>query len=222
MAQVTETYYNREFWATENLRYVRPHFRLAKAAHIVNQLAVGKSCELLDVGCGPATLAGLLDENLDYYGIDIAIHHPAPNVRQSDFLAEPIHFGAKQFDIVVAQGVFEYVGSFQEEKLAEIRQLLKPGGRFLLSYVNFDHLHRRVYEPYSNVQSFREFKMSLEHEFLIERCFPTSYHWYHREPNREWLKAIQMRINFRVPVLSRLFAVEYFFICSANDHGHAE
>lgn len=219
MAQVTETYYKREFWATENLRYVRPHFRLAKAARIVNQLSQGKHCNLLDVGCGPATLAGLLDKNIEYYGIDIAIHRPAPNLRQSDFLAEPIHFDKKRFDIIVAQGVFEYVGRFQAEKLAEIRQLLKPRGYFLVSYVNFDHLHRRIYEPYSNVQSFREFRASLEREFKIKRCLPTSYHWYHREPNREWLKAIQMRVNITIPVLSRLFTVEYFFVCSVDGNG---
>jgi SAM-dependent methyltransferase len=220
MEKVTDQYFKREFWAKENLRYVQPHFRLAKAARIVNCLAQGKQCELLDVGCGPATLAGLLAENVGYYGIDIAIHHPASNLLQTDFLAEPIQFGARQFDIVVAQGVFEYVGRFQAQKLAEIRQLLRNRGRFIVSYVNFDHLHRRIYEPYSNVQSLKEFRTSLEREFRIDECFPTSYHWYHREPNRTWLKAIQMKINLRIPLLSRLFAVEYFFICSSDGAGH--
>ena len=216
MAQVTESYYKREFWATENLKYVRPHFRLAKAARIVNRIAQNKKCDLLDVGCGPATLAGLLDKNVRYYGIDIAIHNPASNLLQADFLEGPIQFGAKQFDIILAQGVFEYVGRFQEQKLAEIKHLLRNRGVFILSYVNFNHLHRRVYEPYSNVQSFEEFRTSLQRVFRIDQCFPTSYHWYHREPNREWLKSIQMRINLKIPLLSRLFAVEYFFICSLD------
>ena len=219
MAQVTETYYKREFWATENLKYVHPHFRLAKAARIVNRLAQDKTCELLDVGCGPTTLAGLLNKNVRYYGIDIAIHHPASNLLQTDFIAGPIQFGARQFDLVVAQGVFEYVGRFQAQKLAEIKQLLRDRGVFIVSYVNFNHLHRRIYEPYSNVQSFEEFRTSLQRTFRIDQCFPTSYHWYHREPNREWLKAIQMRINLRIPLLSRLFAVEYFFICSSDGSG---
>jgi SAM-dependent methyltransferase len=219
MGQVTDKYYKREFWAAENLRYVQPHFRLAKAARIVNRLARGKECELLDVGCGPATLASLLDKNLSYYGIDIAIHDPAPNLLQADFLTGPIRFGAKQFDIIVAQGVFEYVGTFQAQKLAEIKQLLRNRGTFIVSYVNFDHLHSRVYEPYSNVQPFEEFRKSLSRVFRIDRCFPTSYHWYHHEPNREWLKAIQMRMNVKIPVLSRLFGVEYFFICSLDSSG---
>lgn len=214
MTQVTENYYKHEFWATENLRYVKPHFRLAKAARIVNRAAKGRNCELLDVGCGPATLAQELDQNIRYHGIDIAIQRPAENLIQSDFLSEPIEFRGKQFDLIVAQGVFEYVGKFQEEKFREIKQLLKPGGTFLASYVNFDHLHSRIYEPYSNVQPFDEFRSSLQRVFRINRYFPTSHHWYHREPNREWLKAIQMRVNVTLPVLSRRFAVEYFFLCS--------
>lgn len=217
MAHITEQYYKREFWAAENLKYVKPHFRLAKAARIVNRLAQGKPCELVDVACGPATLATLLNKNIDYYGIDIAIHNPAPNLLQADFLVNPIQFGEKQFDIIVAQGIFEYIGKFQEEKLAEIKQILRKRGRFLVSYVNFDHLHRFVYQPYSNVQSFEEFRKSLARMFHIDRCFPTSHQWHHREPNHEVSKAIQMRINMKIPLLSRLFAVEYFFICSSRD-----
>lgn len=214
MAQVTEKYYPQDFWATENLKYVKPHFRLSKAARIVNGLARGKECDLLDVGCGPATLARLINEKINYHGIDIAIHNPAPNLLQTDFLAAPIQFGERKFDIIVAQGVFEYVGKFQAQKFAEIKRLLRPQGTFLVSYVNFDHLHKFVYEPYSNVQSFEEFRKSLAQVFHIDRCFPTSYHLHHHEPNREFTKAIQMRINVKIPLLSRLFAVEYFFICS--------
>jgi hypothetical protein len=102
------------------------------------------------------------------------------------------------------------------QKFTEIRRVLKRRGVFLVSYVNFDHLHRRIYEPYSNVQSFQEFRKSLADVFRIDRCFPTSYHWYHREPNRKVLKSIQMRLNVRIPVISRFFAVEYLFICSSD------
>jgi SAM-dependent methyltransferase len=219
MAQVTEKYYKREFWAAENLKYSQPHFRLTKAARLVNCVARGRESELLDIGCGPATLSGLLNKKIDYYGIDIAIHNSAPNLLQTDFLAGPIQFGDKKFDIIVAQGVFEYVGKFQSQKLAEIRKLLKPHGAFIASYVNFDHLHRHVYAPYSNVQSFDEFRNSLKRVFRVNCYFPTSHQWYHREPCHRLAKAIQLRINVNIPLLSRLFAVEYFFVCSANGAG---
>ena len=48
--------YKRDFWADENTKYARPHYRMLKVARLVNRLAVGKDCRLLDVGCGPATL----------------------------------------------------------------------------------------------------------------------------------------------------------------------
>jgi SAM-dependent methyltransferase len=86
--------------------------------------------------------ARLLNKRIDYYGMDIAIHNPAPNLLEADFLTTPIQFDDKQFDIIVAQGVFEYVGRFQAQKLYEIKELLKTRGTFIVSYVNLDHLHR--------------------------------------------------------------------------------
>jgi SAM-dependent methyltransferase len=212
--QATERYQKRDFWAEENLKYSRPHFRLEKAARIVNRVAQGRQCDLLDVGCGPAALMHLVRDNVSYHGIDIAIHNPAPNLRQADFLQTPIAFENKQFDIIVAQGVFEYVGKFQAQKFAEIKGLLNKGGTFVASYVNFDHLHKIVYAPYNNVQPFDEFKASLGSVFNIDKVIPTSHHWHHREPTGETEKALQMRFNLKLPVLSRLFAVEYFFLCS--------
>src|SRR5579862_1918223 len=131
MEQVEQKYYKRDFWADENLKYTEPHFRLEKSSHILNRIARGKECDLLDVGCGPATLMRLLDKNIHYHGIDIAIHNPAPNLIESDFLGNPIRFGNKKFDIILAQGVFEYVGAFQAQKFSEIKQSLKPDGIFM-------------------------------------------------------------------------------------------
>ena len=68
--------YKRDFWANENTKYTRPHHRMLKVARLVNRLAAGRNCRLLDVGCGPATLGHLLDPNVEYYGIDIAIQEP--------------------------------------------------------------------------------------------------------------------------------------------------
>jgi len=214
MSTATVKYYKRDFWIEENQRYIEPHFRLTKAARIVNRLAGEKECDLLDVGCGPATLAHLLDENIHYYGIDIALHKKAPNLLEADFAVNPIAFNGKRFDIIVAQGVFEYIGEVQTQKFKEISQLLNKGGKFLVSYVNFNHRKRLIYWPYNNVQLFDEFRKSLEQFFHIDRFFPTSQHWHHGEPSRRLMKSVQMHINVNIPVLSRMFAVEYFFICS--------
>lgn len=211
---ITDKYYKHDFWSGENLRYVEPHFRLSKVARIVNNVSAGRECDLLDVGCGPAALMRLLHKHIRYYGIDIALHSSAPNLRQADFVEEPLVFDDRQFDIIVAQGIFEYIGRLQAEKFREIREVLRPAGRAVMSYVNFDHLHRYVYPPYNNVQPFRTFYQSLASVFQIERIIPTSYRWSHAEPSERYMKAIQMHVNWDIPIVGRLFAVEYLFICS--------
>lgn len=206
--------YKKDFWSKENLQYSRPHYRLEKSARIVNKIAQGKGCALLDVGCGGAALRPLIRPNIEYYGIDMAIHDPAANLIEADFLEAPIPFAAKRFDIVVAQGVFEYVGDFQAWIFSEIARLLNDSGVFIGSYVNFDHHDRCIYWPYSNVQSFDEFRRGLEQYFRIRRLFPTSHNWRHSEPRRKLAQAANMHINVNVPFISRALAVEYFFVCS--------
>jgi cyclopropane fatty-acyl-phospholipid synthase-like methyltransferase len=128
----------------------------------------------------------------------------------------PIQFKDKKFDIVVAQGVFEYVGKFQEKKLDEIADLLNDGGKFIATYVNFGHRDRELYSPYSNIQSLGDFRASLLRNFTIERQFPTSHNWGHSEPNRRIVRAVNMRLNANIPLISPKLAVEYFFLCSAR------
>ena len=206
--------YKKDFWSKENLQYSRPHYRLEKSARIVNRVARGRSRTLLDVGCGGAALRPLIRPNIEYYGIDIAIHDPAPNLIEADFLEAPIPFADKRFDIVVAQGVFEYVGDFQARIFSEIARLLNDGGIFIGSYVNFDHRDKYIYWPYSNVQSFDEFQGALAQHFQIRRCFPTSQKWSHSEPRRKLAQTVNMYFNANVPFISRALAVEYFFVCS--------
>jgi len=214
MHEVTNTYHKWDFWVKENLNYSRPHFRMEKAARLINKIAGGRTCDLLDVGCGPGSLKGLLESNVSYFGIDIAIQNPAPNFIQSDFVENPICFAEKQFDLVIAQGVFEYVGKFQEAKFGDIDRILKKDGVFIVSYVNFDHYNRQVYWPYNNVQPFQAFYESLSRHFQIKRHFATSHRWHHDEPRRFLMRAIQKHINVNIPLISRLFAVEYFFVCT--------
>ncbi len=215
--KIGDTLHKKDFWSQENLKYSRPHYRLEKSARIINRLARGRRCTLLDVGCGPATLMSLLQSNIQYYGIDIAIHDPAPNLLEADFLETPIRFDDKRFDIILAQGFFEYAGNLQTQKFAEIAGLLNDNGTFVVSYVNFGHRKRYIYEPYSNVQTLNDFRQSLAQHFIIHKFFPTSHNWNHSEPNRKFLRAANMHIDINVPFISRILAVEYFFICSARN-----
>jgi len=214
MRQIDDKYYKRDFWVKENLDYARPHFRLEKAARIINRIARGKELDLLDVGCGPTMLMHFLHNKIHYHGIDIALHDSASNLIEMDFLEAPIKFGDKRFEIVVAQGVFEYVGSHQCQKFSEIRQLLKDGGTFISSYVNFHHVHKLIYAPYNNIQSFDEFQRSLSQFFHVTKVIPTSHRWNHEEPTSPFKKAVHMHMNINIPFFSSRFAVEYFFVAS--------
>ena len=209
------TLHKKDFWSKENLQYSRPHYRLEKSARIINRLARAKeSIMLLDVGCGPAALMPLLRPNIQYYGIDIAIHNPAPNLIEADLVNTPIRFNDKRFDIVIAQGFFEYMGTFQAQKFAEISELLNDGGIFVVSYVNFGHRNKDIYWPYSNVQALNDFRQSLAQYFEVKKSFPTSYNWHHSEPNRKLIKAANRYVSsINIPIIGPVLAVEYFFIC---------
>jgi cyclopropane fatty-acyl-phospholipid synthase-like methyltransferase len=207
--------YKKAFWDKENLKYAEPHLRAQKMARLVNKMARGKERDLLDVGCGPAGLRFLLDKNIHYYGIDIAIHDPAPNLIQADLVENPIEFNGKQFDIVVAQGAFEYFGEVQSQKFAEIKKLLTDDGTFIVSYWNFGHRNARIYEAFSNIQPLNEFRESLASYFKIDSSFPASHNWKHNMSDRKLLKAINARVNLNIPFVSPKLAVEYFFICSS-------
>lgn len=218
MRKRSSEYLDKDFWLEERRHYIKPYFRLEKCASIINSLSRGKDCELLDVGCGPATLSGLLRENIDYFGIDLAILMPAPNLIEMDITQNEIGFRGMSFDIVVTAGLFEYLGNLQNQKLCEIRKILKSDGRFIATYTNFHHLnHERGYNDiYNNIQAIDDFKSELELRFCVDRWYPSSHNWLRTEPRRIWLKKIQMPLSFHLPIFSRLFAVNYFFICSLS------
>ena len=217
MRKTTGHLYEKDFWLKENLRYSEPYFRLEKCARIVNALAQGMNCDLLDVGCGPATLARLLQKNINYFGVDIAIHDPVPNLLELDFAQNEIEYGSRCFDIVVATGVFEYLGGLQHEKFAEVQRIIKRNGKLVLTYSNFGHLNvqRAINGWYfNNIQPIQEFKEDLESFFHVEKWFPSSHNWFFSESRRKWLRQIQMPLETSIPIISRMLAISYFFICS--------
>lgn len=206
--------YKKDFWDEENPKFSEPWYRLEKAARIISRLASTNQCSLLDIGCGPGTLMRLLPANVHYYGIDIAIHNPAPNLIEADLIESEIAFGDKRFDLIAALGVFEYLGQAQSRKFAEIARVLNDGGKFFVTYTNFGHRKKQIYEAFSNVQPLDSFRRDLRRYFNIDESFPASHNWRHSQPSRGLIKAANMRVSVNVPFLSPLLAVDYFFICS--------
>lgn len=214
MNAATQEYRNKEYWIVENAQYAEPSFRLRKCARVVNQLANGRPSSLLDVGCGPAALRQLLDPNVSYYGLDLAIHQRADYLREADFVKNRVAFDDRRFDFVTAMGFLEYMGQKQNQKFEEISQILNEHGKFVMSYINFGHYRRQVWPNYNNVQSIAEMTKAVEKVFRIEKRFPASHHWRQKQPGNNSLPTIQMHVNFNIPLFSSMLAVEYFFICS--------
>ena len=212
--QVFDNFRTRDYWIAENAQYAEASFRLRKCARVINELAGNRECTLLDVGCGPAALRSLLNPKISYHGIDIAIHEPASYLREVDIAREPIAFDNKLFDFVVAFGFFEYMGQQQDRKFQEIRKILKDDSKFMMSYINFGHFRHQVWPNYNNVQPIAEMTNSLNRVFQVERRFPASHHWRQKQPGKNSFPALQMLVNFNIPIFSPMLAVEYFFICS--------
>jgi SAM-dependent methyltransferase len=206
--------YKKDFWSKENLKFSEPWYRIQKSGRLITRLAGGRQCSLLDIGCGPAALMHVLPPNVHYYGIDIAIQEPAPNLMESDILKNPITFGDKRFDFIIAQGVFEYLGKSQSQKFAEIAEILNDDGTFIVSYTNFRHRKPVIYHAFSNVVSLDEFRSDLARYFDVRKCFPFSHNWKHGQPARKLVKAVNMHVSANIPLVSPVLAVEYFFICS--------
>ncbi len=215
------TFHSQEFWQRENLKYSKPNFRLERVARIVNTMSKGRAWELLDVGCGPGALATILRPNIQYYGIDIALQRSAPYLMERDFSRHPLEWAGKHFDVIVAAGVFEYMGVVQDQRLQDISRLLKPDGRFVVTYTNYQHRkdNREYHWLYNNIQPITVFKQHLATVFVVKRWFPCSSNWHWSEPRRAWLRACQMRVNLRLPVISRMTALDYVFICASREGG---
>lgn len=210
-------YRKREFWIQENQKHIPAHYRLRKLARIVTKVAAGRKTDLLDVGCGPATLMKLLPANISYYGIDIAIHNAAPNLREADIVETPIRFDDKRFQIIVAQGLFEYLGDAQSSKFADVAGLLDGRGVFLVTFTNFGHRSAQAHEAFNNIQSVQGFSRSLADHFKVVRSFPISHTWRGGQPTRPLVKSANMHINLSIPYVSPRLAVEYAFLCSRAD-----
>lgn len=208
-----QKFYKKDYWLHENLIYQHVYFRTEKIAFIINKQSAGKTVDVLDIGCGPATLSNLLRENVNYYGIDIAIHNQADNFREIDIATNRIQFSDRTFDYIVAAGLFEYLGTVEQQKLSEIKELLNPAGSLIITFTNMNHLRKPYYPTWNNTKSIDEFERMLRDCFFIEKSFPAYYSLSDADLTNPTLRRIQLHINIDLPVLGRLMGVHYIFIC---------
>lgn len=207
-----KTYQSRGYWIEENLRYKHVYFRTVKIAHIINRLSRGKQCDLLDIGCGPETLSTLLEPNINYFGIDIAIHSPKQNLIELDIVHNPIEFREKSFDFVVAAGLFEYLGDQYEKKYSEIQRLLKPGGKFIVTYMNMKHCTKPYFPTWNYITSIERFKADLRKYFHVYHSFPSYYSNQPGDLTGSMIRKLQLHLNVNIPLLADKYGVNYIYI----------
>lgn len=124
---------------------------------------------ILDVGCGSGPLSAALRDrgaimsgfDLSSAMIELARRRLGENVdlRVAD-LAEPLPYADAAFDDVMASLVLHYLQDWTEP-LAELRRVLKPGGRLILS-VNHPIVYQAL-NPDADYFDVTEFSFDAEH-----------------------------------------------------------
>ena len=125
-------------------RGVQSKWHHLKFQRVVDQ--IGDSRRVLDVGCGPGTLLGMLDDSHECVGVDIThqqIDYASDvygNERRSFYACalQELPTGLRQFDVITAVELIEHLP--QElvcETLTDAVGRLRPGGKLVLTTPNY-------------------------------------------------------------------------------------
>ena len=143
-------HYDRDARAYHEVHYVRktPYSPLKYRQQYIEELIAAAGVRagdtILDVGCGPGELLlSLLRKGFDARGVDISpgmVEEARALLAVNGFTAdrvslgdiERIGFPDASFNVLVAAGVIEYQRR-DDEALAEMARVLKPGGLLLLN-----------------------------------------------------------------------------------------
>lgn len=139
----------------EKLRQLEPwHFWFVSRRELVASLLRRELREgetLLDLGCGTGANLSLAGAGVRKVGIDIHVEELGPGMLQGDATSLPLR--SSTVDVVLALDVLEHVDD--DVALAEVRRVLRPGGRFIATVPAMPSLwsvrdeaagHRRRYD----------------------------------------------------------------------------
>lgn len=106
---------------------------------------------VLDSGCGPGFLAGLLKEHgIDVVGTDVSRVGPertrgrGVDAQQVDLDTDALPFADGEFDAVVANSNLEHL-FYMRRHVAECVRCVRPGGKFIWLVPNFGHWRYRLW-----------------------------------------------------------------------------
>ncbi len=147
--------YYEELWRSLPAERTTPDWELRSG---FLRAAVQKGDRTLDLGCGDgAFIEALVQAGAEVVGADVAqsalerarARHPGVNFRLLE-IDDPLPFRDCQFDVVWASEVIEHIGD-TARWLSEVRRVLTPGGRLLLTTPSHGRLRLllRGVEPFS-------------------------------------------------------------------------
>lgn len=150
-AQRIQSFYPAEYYGEPTAKFeplVEHGVRLGakmRVKSLVGDLPTGS--KVLDIGCGRGVmLRALLDLGHEAHGVEIAPEaasgaDPRAQIRIAPELAKA-GYEENSFDAVIMWHVLEHL-PHPEKTLAEIRRILRPGGRLILAVPNFGSLQSR-------------------------------------------------------------------------------
>jgi ubiquinone/menaquinone biosynthesis C-methylase UbiE len=158
---------------------------------------------VLDIACGPASLFYVLrkkNKKCSLTGIDIApeqIAYAKKIVKDATFLVSDIGklpFPDNSFDYVTSTELIEHLTKKSEKKmLSEVRRVLKPGGRFIITTPNYHSIWPAF-------------------EWMWNRISPVSYEDQHiNKKNIDSLEATLKKAGFSVTYTSTYFIISQVF-----------
>ena len=121
--------------------------------------------DLLDVGCGNRPYRALLSRIATYLPYDIDAQGSTPGVIGT---AERLPFASESFDSVLCTQVLEHVAD-PWRVVEEIRRVLRPGGRVVLSAPQAWRLHEEPFDYY------RYTRYGLEHMLVRAGLRPVDF-----------------------------------------------
>jgi SAM-dependent methyltransferase len=144
---------------------------------IVRLTGLSESSTVLDIGCGISSVLHFVPGRR--YGIDpladeyAKIYDYPPGITVSKSDGEHIPFDTAWFDVVFCTNVLDHVAS-PETVLAEVKRVLKPGGRFVLTVEVFpESAPRDPCHPYCyTIATLRELIVRCGMKAVFEKTAP--------------------------------------------------
>lgn len=173
------------------------------------------SGRVLDIGAGYCDFINNIKAGekhaLDLYPgfAEFAAPDVQTHVASCGSLAE---FSSGYFDAVFESNVLEHLATpVLTATLAEIRRVLKPGGRFIAIQPNFRYCYRTYFDDYTHVQVFTDVPLvdllrsaGFHVQTAEPRFLPTTFK--SRLPAWPWLTALYLRLPFR-PLAGQMLVV---------------